>query len=294
MRSMTGYGRGQILHHGVQATIELTAVNRKQQDLRFILPKELLCLEPRLRARAAERISRGAVNIAFTFELTAERRLALAQVDPEFAAALVERFRGLAGRLGINPEIRLGELLAVPGIVQDIQSLLPHDDIAEAATQALDAALTSLRRMQEVEGENLRRDLLGRCAVLEQLAGELATSQDVVLAQYRTRLQERLVQLGLDPVADADRIVREAALIAERADIHEETTRLASHLQQFRQLLEKPAAEPAGRTLDFLCQELGREINTLGAKTCDTPHSRLALAFKTELERVREQVQNLE
>ena len=294
MRSMTGYGRGQSLHQGVVVILELTAVNRKQQDIRLTLPKELLCLEPRLRARVAERLSRGAVAVALTYELTAERRLAAAQVDAEFAVALVERFRALATRLGINSEIRLGELLAVPGVVQDAQSLLPLDDIADAAVLALDAALAALRNMQETEGDNLRRDLLLRSRSLEPRAAELAAGQDAILAHYRDRLKERMVQLGLNPVADAERLAREAALLAERADIHEETTRLASHLQQFRALLETPPDEPAGRNLDFLCQELGREINTLAAKTCDTAHSRLALAFKTELERLREQVQNIE
>ena len=293
MHSMTGYGRGQCRRDGCTVTVELSAVNRKQPDFRFLLPRDLAWLEARLRPQVQERITRGAVTVVFACELAPERRRAQVRVNAELAAAVVLRLREAARSAGISEEVRIGELLAVPGIIEDAGGATADDTVAGTAAEALRLALDALRQMQEREGAALARDMVARLAVLAGLLDEIRGLADGALIQYRERLRERLRLLALDFGPDDDRLAREIAFTAERADVHEEMTRLASHLAQYRDLLAA-APQPAGRNLDFLCQEMAREINTLAAKTPDTTISRHALAFKADLDRLREQVQNVE
>lgn len=293
MHSMTGYGRGQCRREGCTVTVEISAVNRKQPDFRFLLPRDLAWLEARLRPQVQERITRGAVTVVLACELAPERRRAQVRVNAELATAVVIRLREAARGAGISEEVRIGELLAVPGILEDAGAATADDTVAGTAAEALRLALDALRQMQEREGAALARDMVTRLETLTVLLGEIRNLADGALVQYRERLRERLRLLALDFGPDDDRLAREIAFTAERADIHEEMTRLASHLAQYRDLLDA-APQPAGRNLDFLCQEMAREINTLAAKTPDTTLSRHALAFKTDLDRLREQVQNVE
>ena len=292
MRSMTGYGRGEAKGGWGALTIEVTAVNRKQTDLRFALPRELAGLEPRLRLRVQAQTTRGAYNVTLLWNPAAELRAAMVTIDEAAIRAAAARLRALAAELGLSPEIRITELLAVPGVVADGPQCSHVDLAGEAAEAALDQALAAVRAMQEKEAAALSADFQQRLAIMRQAVAEIRGMADLALVNARDRLLERVRLLGLNLDLADERLARELAFAAERSDITEEVTRLDSHLGQFASALGKP--EAVGRTLDFLCQEIGREVNTLAAKTADTAISARALLLKTELERLREQAQNIE
>ena len=292
MRSMTGYGRGGASGTWGSLTVEVAAINRKQADIRFALPRELAGLEPRLRLRLQAQVTRGAYSVTLLWNPAAELRAGMVTIDGTALRAAADRLRTLALELGLSRDIRVTELLAVPGVISDGPQCSYVDVAGDAAESALDQALAAVRAMQEKEAEVLKADFLKRLAIMRQAVVELTGMSDLALVNARDRLLERvrLLDLKLD-LAD-ERLAKELAFAAERSDIAEEVTRLGSHLQQFAEALGKP--EAVGRTLDFLCQEISREVNTLSSKTADTAIAARALTLKAELERLREQVQNVE
>jgi len=292
MHSMTGYGRGALSRSGVSVTVEVACVNRKQTDLRFVIPREWSVLEPRLRSRVQKQVGRGAYTFSLTLDLSLERRVAQVEIDLPVAAAMVAKLRRVATELKLQDDLRLADLLTVPGVVGESTTPRITDDVVGIAEETLDGAMADLRRMQETEGAALQQDLSHRHTQLRHCLAEIKALADQALVNCRNRLRERVRVLGVDLPLDDERLAKEVVFCAERSDIAEETTRLESHLDQFAEMLQRP--EAAGRSLDFLCQEMSREINTLAAKTSETEIVHLALAFKGELDRVREQVQNIE
>jgi uncharacterized protein (TIGR00255 family) len=292
MRSMTGFGQGDASAVGISARVELSAVNRKQVDLRLVLPRELAGLEPRLRRQVQDKLARGACTATVMYELSPERRAALVTVDPAVVAGVVQNLRELARQSGLRDELRLADVLQIPGLLGETQTGLVSDDMADVILAAFGKALVALQLMQDGEGAALQRDLTARGTRLGELVHAIRQAAEGVTRQLRDRLLERIRQLGLELPIDDERLAKEVAFLVDRSDISEEITRLESHLTQFAEKLAHPGQ--IGRALDFLCLELGREINTLSAKAAGTEIITLALEFKTELERVREQVQNVE
>ena len=289
---MTGYGRGQASDGDARVSVEVTGVNRKQRDIRFSLPRELGSLEPLLTARVQKSTGRGCLTVSLSYELAPEHRKAQLSVDTDLAAHAVQRLTELADRVGIDPRLSLSDVLALPGVVVSDEQRLPVDELTHLALAALDAALVELREMQAREGTALQHDLDERCRAFRGLLTEIRAKDGDVLLHYQRQLRERVRQLGVEVKLDDSKLAKEAAFLAERSDITEEIVRIESHLDQMCELLW--GEEPAGRPLDFLCQELSREINTLAAKTRSTTVSQLALTFKNELGKVREQVANVE
>ena len=289
---MTGYGRGQACNGDTRVAIEVSGVNRKQRDIRLSLPRELGCLDPLLTARVRGVAGRGCLTVSLSYELGAEHRKTQFSVDAELAAHAVQRLSELASRVGIDPRLSLSDVLALPGVVVSDEQRLPVDELTHLALAALDDALADLREMQAREGASLQQDLDERCRVLRSLLAEVRAKGSDVLVHYQQQLRERIRQLGIEVELDDGRLAKEVAFLAERSDITEEIVRIDSHLTQMSELLS--GEEPPGRPLEFLCQELGREINTLAAKTRSTTVSQLALTFKGELGKIREQVANVE
>jgi uncharacterized protein (TIGR00255 family) len=289
---MTGYGRGTVERDGTRAGVEISAVNRRQADIRIVLPKELASQEPLLRARVQKAISRGCLTVSVSYDLSPECRREQVQVDMAVAAHVVGKLRQLARTIGISDHLTLADLVSLPGIVTAADDQGPMALLQDLVLAALDKALSELKRMQAEEGAALEQDLRGRCGRLAEMIARIRQDEQEVVRQYRDRLRKRIALLGLDLSVDDERLAKEVAFLAERSDIAEETVRLSSHLDQMRELLA--ATEPVGRALEFLCQEMGREINTMAAKTCDTAVADLALQFKNELGRIREQVCNVE
>ncbi len=287
--SMTGYGRGEAAARGYRAEVEVSAVNRKQFDLCLNLPRGLTVLEPRVSERIHAAVSRGQVSV--TARLTGGGT-GEAAVRADAAARLVRDLRRLGRELKLAGDLSVGDLSRVPGLVSADPVEPPADLAWRLLRPALEAALEAFTAMRGREGAALGRDLSRRLALLRRLADRVSRRAPALVPRYRRQLLKRLADAGFafDPRDPA--VIKDLALYAERIDISEELTRLDSHLQQAAQLLQQ--SKPVGRPLDFLCQELFREINTAGAKASDVQVARHVIAFKAELEAFREQVQNVE
>jgi len=289
---MTGYGRGCASSEGNQITVELSAVNsRKQVEMRFAIPRELGMLEPQLRQQVQQKLSRGSLNIAITYQLSEETNCQLGQLDLAAARRAATALRQAASAAGLSSEPTLADILLVPGVISQ-NSRLPFEPLQALATQALGQALEALDQMRLTEGAALQADLLARGKIMRNLVEDIAGRGEEAVRQQQQRLQERISKLGLELEINDERLLKEVFFYAERSDITEELVRLQSHLQQYEELLH--SADDPGRKLDFLGQEMNREANTLSAKTADSQIAALALALKTELGRVREQIMNIE
>lgn len=318
MRSMTGYGSGRSAGEGRQFSVEIHSVNRRQSELVVHLPRDLAPLERRVRDAVNARVARGRLTAAITSQThgTAGENVAppsaaetetappTPTLDVPLARAYFRAMRNLQQELGVGGEITIDHLLRAPGVLRAPAALAAatedrasRDAVAPEAAwphvaAALQSALNELLAMREREGLALAQDLGARLGELRRLVGEVHARQPAVVAHYRDALRERIARAGVELPLDADRLAKEVALFADRCDISEELTRLHSHLEQFDALLRKD--EPVGRALDFLGQEMARELNTLGVKGNDLAIAQLVLAAKAELEKAREQVQNVE
>jgi uncharacterized protein (TIGR00255 family) len=288
---MTGYGRGQSDRGGAKISVEVNSVNRKQSDIVINLPRELSALEPRARQMVSERLARGRTNVVVAFDPKTQNSRTLA-LDRALARSYHDGMRALQKELGVTGEITIGMILQAPGVLRFAEDNLVPNDVWPALEKALDDALGELIRMREKEGKHLAKDLIRRLKVLRQELKETRKKHPVVAEKYRSTLLERISKAGLELQPNDERLVREIAFFADRSDISEELTRLESHLAQFAHHLRKE--EPVGRTLEFITQEISRELNTLGAKAGDAEISRHVVACKAEVEKIREQIQNLE
>jgi len=291
--SMTGFGRGEASASGVKIVVELSAVNRKQFDCSFSMPREWVSLESKLQALVHVRVSRGYVKGLVSVTAADAESGSAAKLDLTMAAAQVAALRDAARKLGLPDDLTASVLLRLPDVLR--ASVVPSDPLEfwPLTEQATQAALESLESMRRREGKILEQDLRSRFSSLKVLSGEIAQLAPAVPLAYKETLGKRLSELlGPGCVADPALVAREVAVFADRCDVSEELTRLASHFVQVGKVLDVGGA--CGRTLDFLCQELFREINTTGSKANDAEISRLVIAFKAGLETVREQVQNIE
>lgn len=287
---MTGYGHGQVAHGGIQFSVELNSVNRKQADVVMTLPRELAELEPRIRDMINARISRGRLNMVLACHRA--KGASGSMLDMALAKTYFAAMRELQAELGAIGEISIDTILRAPGVVRTEADAIPAEEAWPHVEKALTLALDELIEMKEGEGRHLARDLEQRLAMVGKSAERVRELQPQVIERYRANLAERLKLAGIQIPLDEDRLTREIMIFADRSDVSEELTRLDSHLKQFLVHLKK--AEPVGRTLDFLTQEINRELNTLGAKANDAEISQLVVACKAEVEKVREQVQNIE
>ena len=288
---MTGYGRGDAVSGGTKFSVELNSVNRKQSDIVINLPRDLAALEPRIRQTINEKISRGRMNVVVGLHQGANGAATLA-LDTALARSYHEAMLMLQKELSAPGEITIGTILQAPGVMRSPEQSLDADEAWPTVERALTAALGELIKMREREGKHLAKDLIHRLKVLRQeIKGIRAIYPDVV-KKYRTTLMERIQKAGLDLPVEDERLLKEVTIFADRSDISEELTRLESHLAQFAHHLRKN--EPVGRTLEFITQEIFRELNTLGAKSNDAGISQHVVACKSELEKIREQIQNLE
>src|SRR5205085_1685180 len=289
MRSMTGYGRAEVVHAGRKFSVELNSVNRKQSDIVINLPRDLAELEPRIRQTINENISRGRTNatIALHSSPNGARNLAL---DSELARSYHEAMRALQKELSAPGEITITTILQAPGVMRAPEETIKATEVWPAVERALRTALAELIKMREREGKHLAKDLIHRLKELRKKLKEIRALHPEVVKKYRTALLERIDKAGLPLSSDDDRIIKEVTFFADRSDVSEELTRLESHLAQFAHHLRKN--EPVGRTLEFITQEIFRELNTLGAKSNDASISQHVVACKSELEKIREQIQN--
>jgi uncharacterized protein (TIGR00255 family) len=293
MKSMTGYGRGECARDGFKITVELSAVNRRQTEISVNLPRELEMLEAPVRDTINARIARGRVTARITLHAANGRLSARARINLPLAKAYAAELNRLAKQLKLADRATLDQLMRAPGVFQTDEELVNAESIWPVVEKALKEALAALVKMREREGTHLAQDLTARMGVMRQSAARIRKQAPQTAERYRQQLVERIQGAGLaSPAPDDERLLKEIVLFADRSDISEELTRLQSHFQQFEDC--RKSKEPVGRTLDFLAQEMNREINTIGSKANDALIARDVVTLKAELEKFREQAQNVE
>jgi len=287
---MTGFGSASAHAGGARVTVELSSVNRKQLDVVVRLPPQLAAFESRVQKTVQEQISRG--RISGTVQLDAANGGATLQIDQAHAEETIGKLRRAAKKLNLTDDLSASMLLQIPGLLKTQPVEQAPEEIFQCLEKALTAALKKLNAMRLREGKTLEADFLSRLKLLEAMLEQINARAPQMVSKVRKKLFQSLESAGLKNVAADERVIKEIALFAERSDISEEITRLTSHITQFRKMLR--SHEPSGRSLDFLAQEFFREINTIGSKANDLKITEQVVAFKTELERIREQIQNVE
>lgn len=290
MNSMTGFGRGEATNGDVSVVVEMKSVNNRFRDLQIRVPREYMVLEPRLHTMLREAVQRGRIEVYVRRSATESGHQV--QADPALADKYRNAMRDVARRLGRPDEdIPLALVLAQPGVLNAVET--EPDALREwdLVATAVEAATNDLMQMRAAEGGALRKDLTRHLDELLRQWSEVQTASEGVAERLRQKLEQRMARLIADRI-DTDRLAVEAAILADKADISEELARVKAHCDQFADALVAP--EPVGRKLDFLLQELNREINTIGSKAAEHPISARVVDMKSTLERMREQAANVE
>ncbi len=290
MKSMTGFGRCELAEEGVAISLQVSSVNRKNLEVICSLPKDLQRLERPLQDQVRAVASRGRFQFSIDLRLDGAANAALPS-DQQIDDALV-RLRSVARRHGAEIVVDGPLLVQLAGLIEGDLPEIPDEVAERLLAKACETALQELVAMRAREGAVLKIDLSARIENLNTLVGKIEQLAPSMVGKHRENLLARLEQAGLELDTSDERVLREIALYADRCDISEEITRLQSHFEQFGQLIEKD--EAVGRPLEFLLQEVGREINTCGSKSSSIEVSRLVMEIKNELERLREQVANVE
>jgi uncharacterized protein (TIGR00255 family) len=295
IRSMTGFGRADASDGRRRVTVEIKCVNHRYSDINVRLPRSLSQFEELLRRLVQAEVRRGRVDAYVTLEDAPDAAREIA-VNLALARGYHKALDQLRTALGISEPVRLDHLLRVPEVLAVAEDAAEPEAMADLIGSACGKALGLAGDMRIGEGQAICRDLLDR---LERLAGfrdQIAGLALTLVPAWRDRLMARLAELipGGSGALDPHRVAQEVALYADRSDISEELVRLSSHLDRMRETLEVPSTDPVGRRLDFICQEMLREVNTIGSKASDSEIGGLVISAKEELERVREQIQNVE
>jgi uncharacterized protein (TIGR00255 family) len=290
MHSMTGYGRGQAMSQGTKVIAEIQSVNKRQTEILVNLPSALAPLETELRTKIDRSLHRGRIIVTISASGPSSHHQPV--VDANLAHLYLAQFRELQKELALPGEITIETILRAPGVISAAEQGGLDSSTRSAVDAALDLALEQLLQMRAKEGSNLHKELLRRIKSIHRALSKIRKLQPRVAKRYRALLFERVQKIGLEIALDEDRLTKDVTFFAERSDFSEELSRLESHLDQFIETTNKQ--EAIGRTLEFISQELGRELNTLSAKANDAEISQLVVECKAELEKIREQVQNVE
>jgi uncharacterized protein (TIGR00255 family) len=292
MKSMTGYGRGSAMGEHFSVSVDLKTVNNRFLDVHLRLGGELSSLEPAIKRQISSRLSRGRVDVNIGFEKTAQTAY---ELNRPLIAGYVTALRAMQSEFNIGGELDINVLARLPGALQPARDGL-SDEVAGGIEQAVAAALEELEKMRAQEGEALQREMAERIEKIEKLIPTIENAAAGLVEAYQLRLQKRVAELlsRTGPLVEVDqgRLAQEVAYLSDRSDVSEEMVRLRSHLSQFRDALNSTGE--TGKMLDFLLQELNREANTTLSKSTDLTIKEAALAIKAEVEKIREQVQNVE
>lgn len=291
MHSMTGFGRGSATADEGSATVEIACVNRKQAEVVVQAPRELAELEPKIRKAVLNTISRGRIQISIQIE-SPSAAPAPVTVDLKLVAGLEAAFKKISDQSGRQVHPAAADFLKAPGVIRIEDGGIPPEVAWLFVERALEVAIEQVLVMRATEGRDLAADLDTRLTGLEKIAVEIQQLAPARPERYREMLTKRLRDANLDFDLNDERVLKELAIFADRCDISEEVTRLDSHFRKFREYMT--GSDPAGRSLDFLCQEIHREFNTIGSKASDAAIAQFVVSAKAELEKIREQVQNVE
>ena len=291
IRSMTGYGSAKGTVAGFAITIELRSVNNRYLDLGIKLPRGFLFAESEIKAWVQKRISRGKVDFFLSFD-TVESDQTKIRVNTRLAEAYRDAIAAIGTELGLPSAPNALDIARFPDVLSLEKEELDQEAFLQQLLPLVEKAIDDFNAMRTREGEKLAEDLLQKADRIEELVREVERQAPKTVSAYRERLEGKLKEVLSDTSAAEDRIVAEAAIFADRVATDEETVRLHSHLSQFRKLMKD--GSPIGRKLDFLIQEFNREANTIGSKCQDSEIAYLVVELKSEIEKIREQVQNIE
>jgi uncharacterized protein (TIGR00255 family) len=288
---MTGFGRGEAMGHGKKITVELKSVNHRFAEVVLRMPKQLFMLEEKIKRVILEEVARGRVDGYVSVDQFGEK-IPTVKVDKALASSYYKAMKELLGELGIADQVRSDHILTLPGVLTLEEPAESEEEWWPVLEQALRLAVGGLLEMRRAEGSRLKEDLLERLERIRTMITEIETRAPLIVEDYRTRLAQRLNEWLADANLDMNRVMGEVVIFAEKSCITEEIIRLYSHIGQASESLG--AEEPVGRKLDFILQEMNREINTIASKSGDIQISGFVVGVKSELEKIREQVQNLE
>jgi uncharacterized protein (TIGR00255 family) len=288
---MTGYGRGQYKQNGIELTVELKTVNNRYLDVAIKCPRVFIAKEELIRSLIREKLTRGHIDVFVTLSDKREKQKELF-LDEGMAKAYADSARKISAMFpdAVN-DFSVTSVLRYPDVIKTEEASSADDELVVALSEALNFALDNLNAMREAEGEKLKTDMLARMETIEKLVKNVAVRAPIVVDNYREKLEVKIKKILDNVEVDEGRLLTEVALFADKSNIDEELTRLSSHISQFRAICKETLV---GRKLDFLVQEFNRETNTICSKSNDLEVTKLGLALKNEIEKVREQVQNVE
>ena len=291
MLSMTGYGKGAYAENGIELTCEIKTVNNRYLDASIKAPRIFVAYEETARAIVREKLTRGHADVFITLKDKREKPTALT-VDTALAGSYMQAVKTLKNAFPeLVDDITLSSVLRYPDVLKSEDTQVLDDELVTALQVALNSALDNLNEMRYIEGEKLKADMLSRMDTIESLVAEIATRAPIVASEYKEKLLARVQEYLDGAQMDEGRLLTEVAIFTDKSNIDEELTRLRSHIEQFRNICKETVV---GRKLDFLVQEFNREANTTCSKSNDVTVTRLGLALKNEIEKIREQVQNVE
>ncbi len=291
IRSMTGYGKAEAAAERGRFTVEIRSVNHRYGEVSVRMPRGFLALENDVKKQLGTVLKRGKIDVYVQWD-EAGGEVVIPQADLGLAQAYAGLFRTLSAEVGLTGEVPLSLLIAQKGVLRDVSATIDESEYLPQLLSAVQAAVAAIDAMRSREGEALCSDLTVRRRQVAQWIDQIAVRAPQVVSEYRQKLKVRLDQLLEGVELDGARLAQEVALMADRCDVTEELVRLASHFVQFDEALG--LAEPVGRKLDFLMQEMNREVNTIGSKSSDAEITSLVIRIKAEMEKMREQVQNVE
>nr|WP_302650035.1 YicC/YloC family endoribonuclease [uncultured Agathobaculum sp.] len=291
MKSMTGYGRAREERNGRTITVELRAVNHRYLDCTVKAPRQYVFLDDAVKKAAAARIARGKVEVFVSVE-TQEGGDVAVTVNHTLAKRYLDALHDLSETYGLRDDVTVAVLAKMPDVLGSERIEQDADELTRDVLAVFSAACDGFDQMRLREGDKLAEDVRGRCASIERMVGEVETRSPERVREYREKLLARMQEVLADSSIDETRILTEAAIYADKTAVDEETVRLRSHLQQMDGMLRE--TQPVGRKLDFLVQEMNREANTIGSKANDVDMARIVVDIKSEIEKIREQIQNIE
>lgn len=289
--SMTGYGSAKGSVEGQEITVELKSVNNRYLDCSVRLPRNFLFAEDTVKQAVSAGVSRGKVDV-FVSAQASQDSGTVVSVNEELARGYRDAVARIAETLGLESGLNAFSLARFPDVLTVERRELNKDKAAAALSEITAKAVEEFNAMREREGERLRRDMLGKLETIEGLVSVVEDRSPQTVKEYRERLEARLRDILADRSLDEQRVITEAAIFADRTAVDEETVRLRSHIAQFRTMLEE--GSPIGRKMDFLVQEFNRESNTIGSKCSDASLAKVVVDLKSEIEKIREQLQNVE
>lgn len=290
-KSMTGYGRSKMVFGSREITVEIRAVNHKFFEFSARFPRQFGFIEDKLKTLFSGAINRGKVE-TYVSILTGDGSDVSVEVNTPLALDYINAMRAANEALGLIDDITLVQLFRIPEIFTVTKAETDENELWNQVKETAEAALSGFLEMRKAEGERLKADILTKLDYIEEVVAKIVERSPKVTIEYRERLYNRLKELLEDKNIDESRILTEAAIFADKTAVDEETVRLKSHIDSFRELLNRD--EPIGKKLDFLIQEMNREINTTGSKCSDLAITKMVVELKSTVEKVREQIQNIE